>query len=35
MVPISNSGQRSAGMPSNGQSVTLPAMRSKFGSASM
>jgi hypothetical protein len=35
MVPISNSGQRSLGMPSKGQSVTLPATRSKFASASM
>ena len=35
IVPISNSGQRSVGMPSKGQSVTLPAMRSKLGSASM
>ncbi len=34
-VAISNSGQRPAGMPSNGQWVTLPAMRSKLASAIM
>ena len=32
---MSNSGQVSVGMPSKGQWVTLPEMRSKFASASM